>query len=148
MFVHNKVLSPLQIALQSLQDTFKKFGYAISKKKVKNRMIEAILKRFPNGTDLCNGKLSSSKAIKHASVQLIKDAVQEWANLEGDENIKSYVDQIIHHNSDNSSDQQLNTDDGQVFYQTDHMINDLNTQNDKFSCIGNDWSFWDFSDDG
>jgi hypothetical protein len=54
----------------------------ISRKKIKNLMIEAFLKRFSNGNSMCRGKMSCIKNIKKSSVITMNDAIHEWLLLE------------------------------------------------------------------
>jgi hypothetical protein len=88
-------LSPRQKAHRKLQDIPKRFGYSIHGKKIHKVMIKVFLMRFPHGTDLCGGKMSSHKLITKASVVDFNTAVQEWIKLEHYEGVKAYLDKVV-----------------------------------------------------
>jgi hypothetical protein len=93
-----KKLIPLQQALKNIQMITKRFGYSISGKQIRKTMMNVFLTRFPNGTDLCGGQMSSKNNIKKASVSNLNDATQEWIRREGYSCVQTYFDQDLNDN--------------------------------------------------
>lgn len=91
----NKQSTPLQLALKDLQNLANRFGYSISRKKIKKILTDVFLKRFPNGTDIGDGKMSSMDKVKKASVITLNCAFKEWVKLDGFECVKQYLDQVM-----------------------------------------------------
>jgi hypothetical protein len=59
-------------------------------------MIDVFSSRFPNGTDLCGGKMSTHKCITKISVTDFNTAVQEWIQLEHYNGVKPHLDKVMH----------------------------------------------------
>jgi hypothetical protein len=97
--IKNKEFTPVQLALKDLQDIAKRFGYSISGKKIKKVMADVFLSRFPNGTDMCDGKMSSMYNVKNMSAVSLNRVIQEWIVLDGMEGMKQYFDQVVRRSS-------------------------------------------------
>lgn len=97
-----------------------KFNYPIPPKEVKQFMIEVFLKRFPNGSDLYQGKLSSKKGIKNSSTIELAIAFEEWEKQEGYETIRRYFDLV-------ANSKQIPHDDHQFINDTDHVQDEIHS---------------------
>jgi methyl coenzyme M reductase subunit D len=91
---HHKLTSR-QIALRNLQKIGQKCNYQITGNNITSVMRQLLLARFPNGTDLLDGKISSMDKIKKVTVIELESAIQEWSNVEGIEQIQKYFAQVI-----------------------------------------------------
>jgi hypothetical protein len=83
-------------ALRELQNVAIRLNHPLSGKCIKHVMTEVFLTRFPNGTDLYGGNLSSRKRIYKTSACELDCAFKEWIKLETFEGIKKYFQHVIH----------------------------------------------------